>query len=207
MPTSKLGIKHHQIDMVAFADVAFLLLIFFVVANRPKSPTPININLPSSTWTSSCAMMGGPKATILVGHDKIFFAMPDSAVKTRVLNGMAKKYHVQFTGQEQQRFSATPVFGMYVSQLKQFLNMTNYQRNTVAQPGIPFDKVNNDLANWIYEARLATKELYGRELRIAINADQNQSYPSILRIINVLQSQRVFRFELATNAKYPPHEH
>ncbi len=49
-------------------------------------------------------------------------------------------------------------FGVPIQNLKQIIDMKSTERNKAGQPGIPKDSLNNQLADWIQYARIATIE-------------------------------------------------
>ena len=80
--------------------------------------------------------------------------------------------------------------------------MPNEQKNNYKQPGIPVDTTaNNELSDWVHEARIADKYLHNAELHIAIKGDSREEYPTIHKIISSLQKQKVNKFSLITTLK------
>ena len=78
--------------------------------------------------------------------------------------------------------------------------MDNSERLKLTQPGIPSDSgANNELKQWILQARYATKELHGKELRFSIKGDSKQEYPTIRKVIDILQDQEINKFSLITS--------
>ncbi|MPT35686.1 MAG: hypothetical protein E2604_11530 [Flavobacterium sp.] len=91
---------------------------------------------------------------------------------------------------------------MPVGSLKQLLALTGEERNKEGlQPGIPYDSTDNQLREWLLAARLATKELNNAELKIAIKGDAKEEYPTVKRVIDILQKQKVNRFFLVTGLR------
>lgn len=75
------------------------------------------------------------------------------------------------------------------------------QRAEIKQPGIPTDSTDNQLHEWVIEARRATKRRSNKELRIAIKGDSKEEYPTVKRVIDILQKQKVNKFSLITSLK------
>ena len=71
------------------------------------------------------------------------------------------------------------------------------------QLGIPKDSLNNQLKEWIYNARIATNEDTNKErdLNIAIKGDAKEQYPVIKRVMDILQDQQINNFSLITGLK------
>jgi hypothetical protein len=62
--------------------------------------------------------------------------------------------------------------------LKQIIEMDAADRSKAGQPGVP-DSLDNQLKDWIYNARLANIEVNDKELQIAIKGDAKEEYPAI----------------------------
>ena len=72
------------------------------------------------------------------------------------------------------------------------------------QPGIPIDSVGlrpSELHQWVYQARLATKELHNQDMRVSIKGDANEKIPEIQKVIEILQTQNVNKFSLITSLR------
>lgn len=80
--------------------------------------------------------------------------------------------------------------------------MSEDQRNKSGfQTGIPVDSADNQLYAWIIAARQATKQVNNTDLKIAIKGDQEEEYPTIKKVIDVLQRQNINKFSLITDLK------
>jgi biopolymer transport protein ExbD len=113
---------------------------------------------------------------------------------------MGKQYNINFTDEEKKRFSLIENFGVPVASLKQFIALENSERMKIKQPGIPSDSgANNELKQWILQSRYATKELHNVDLRFSIKGDSNEEYPTIRKVIDILQDQEINKFSLITS--------
>jgi biopolymer transport protein ExbD len=189
------------IDMTAMCDVAFLLLVFFVLASKPKGWSPVKINVPFATSQEVCSMRDLDQAEILLGQGKVMYVIPDPAVREQTLAQMNARYHLSFSPGEISKFSKVTVIGTPVSGLKQYIDGYYNERSFFGQAGIPSDSANNELANWIYESRLAFRSVRDKDLGFIISADAKTKYPQIAAVIDVLQSQHINNFTLHTNLK------
>jgi hypothetical protein len=70
-------------------------------------------------------------------------------------------------------------FGVPMLNLKQIIEMDAADRSKAGQPGVPADSLDNQLKDWIYNARLANIEVNDKELQIAIKGDAKEEYPAI----------------------------
>jgi biopolymer transport protein ExbD len=207
MPRVKVARKSTAIDMTAMCDVAFLLLTFFILTAKPRVDDPTKAEVPASS--NEKLVPDDNLAMITVGNvdgkDKIFYSVTGSDVRAEALKGMGEKYNIPFTPEEITRFSLTEVFGVPMSQLKQFLDLSFDDRKSFPQAGIPTDTTaSNELGNWIYLSRQADRGLHGKALDIAIKGDRREQYPIISEIIGVLGKQKVFKFSLITDLRAAP---
>ncbi len=199
MPRVKIKRKSTVTDMTAMCDVAFLLLTFFILTAKPKVPDPVPVDTPGSTVT-----IKQPEtniATLIVGSGKVFFDIDGSKVRAQTLEQMGQKYQTTFSDAEKARYANMQGVGLPMNQMKQYLDLDADQRENVKQPGIPTDSVSNELFNWIREARIANVALNNQELRISIKGNSKEEYPTIKKVIDILQKQKVNKFSLITSLR------
>ena len=198
MPKVKIKRKSTVTDMTAMCDVAFLLLTYFILSATARQPEVLPVDIPSSTVTVK--IPDTDIAMLTVGQGKIFFGMIGQDVRANTLQRMGERYGITFTPQEIKRFSLIESFGIPIANLKQYVMMENEERLKVKQPGIPTDSSENaELKQWIYQARYATKELHAVDLRFSIKGDSKEEYPTIRKVIAVLQDQNINKFSLITS--------
>lgn len=201
MPKVKVPRKSTVIDMTAMCDVASLLLTFFILTATARQPEPLPVDTPSSTV--KIKVPETDIGTVTVGTGKVFFGVKGQLIRERMLEKMGERYKIQFTPQEKKRFSLMESFGVDIHQLKQIIAMSGDARNKAGlQPGIPLDSVGNtasQLHDWIYNARVATKEIDDAQMRVSIKGDSKEAYPTIKKVINILQRQKVNKFSLITS--------
>lgn len=189
-----------SIDMTAMCDVAFLLLTFFILTATAKQPEPLPVDTPAST--NQTKLPESDLATITIGKGKVFFGVTGREVRKRTLELMSQKYSVQFTPEEVERFALIDEFGVPLENLSQIIAMSSTDRNKAdVQPGIPKDSTNNQLADWIQNARIATIEIANAELNIAIKGDAKEEYPEIKKVMDILQNQKINSFNLVTGLR------
>ena len=117
-----------------------------------------------------------------------------------MLERKAVRCHSQFTEDENKRFSLMESFGVPMANLKQLIHMKGDERNKPGvQPGIPTDSTDNQLNEWVLQARYATKEVNNKEMRVSIKGDAKEEYPTVKKIIDILQKQNVNKFSLITS--------
>jgi biopolymer transport protein ExbD len=203
MSKVKMSKKATSIDMTAMCDVAFLLLTFFILTATTKLPEALPVDTPSSTTPNK--LPERDLATIIIGgKDKVFFGVLGKDVRERTLALMGQKYGVTFTEEQSTRFSKMDNFGVPIEGLASLIDMKPDERNRPGvQSGIPKDSLNNQLKEWIYNARIATNEDTNKErdLNIAIKGDAKEQYPVIKRVMDILQDQQINNFSLITGLK------
>ena len=197
MPKVKIKRKSTLIDMTAMCDVASLLLTFFILTATARQPEPLPVDIPSSTVTIK--LPDTDISTLTVGQGKVFFGVVGNDVRVNMLQRIGEKYGIDFTEEEKLRFSLIESFGVPIASLKEFIAMSGNDRNKLNQPGIPRDSSNNELDQWILQARYATKELHNQDLRFSIKGDSKEEYPVIRDVIDILQGQKINKFSLITS--------
>ena len=204
MAKIKMKKKSTSTDITAMCDVAFLLLTFFILTATAKVPEALPVDTPSSTI--QIKLPDTDLATIIIGKgkdgkSKVFFDIKGREVRKRTLEGMGQKYGVTFSEDDMNQFALMDDFGVPVAGLKQIINMKAADRSKANQTGIPMDSLDNQLKDWLLIARRATIDLDDKELQIAIKGDAKQDYPSIKKIMDILQDQKVNTFNLVTGLR------
>ena len=191
--------KAASIDMTAMCDVAFLLLTFFILTATAKVPEALPVDMPASTVQSK--LPESNLATITIGKGKVFFDLKGKEVRIQALEKMAEKYGVEFTDEDKKEFSLMEGFGVDIASLKSIIEMKSAERTKANQPGVPKDSLNNQLAEWIQFARQANIDVNDKDLEIAIKGDAKEEYPSIRKVMDILQDQGVNSFSLVTGLR------
>lgn len=193
MAKVKVPRKSTSVDMTAMTDVAFLLLTFFMLATKFKPDEPVVVDTPSSISEIKL-----PESDIMqLTVDKtgrVFFGIDGQKTREELLQRMAEIYKMKFTPEEVKEFSLQSTIGVPMAQLPQFLKMTTEERANANFPGVPTDSLNNELGNWIWQARLTNNNV-----RVAIKGDRDANMPTVKRVIAVLQEKKVNRFNFITS--------
>lgn len=201
MGKAKVKRSSTSIDMTAMCDVSFLLLTFFILTATARQPDPLEIATPSSTVQYKLPDRG--VVVVSVGKGKVFLDIVGQDVKRETLLKMGSVYNVDFTEEEIKRFQVLGAFGVPFGNIKQFLAMdANAREKSGIQSGIPLDSTkNNELFNWLKEAREANGRIYGIDLNAAIKGDAQTDYPEVRKVIDVFQSQKINKFSLITSSE------
>lgn len=200
MPKVKVPRKSTSVDMTAMTDVAFLLLTFFMLATQFKPDEPVTINAPSSV--AEVPLPDVDIMTITISNDgRVFFTMEGQQYKEALIQKMSAIKQVPFSAEEVKAFSLMSSFGVPFNQLKALLAEKPEERAKFKQTGIPCDSLNNELADWIWQSRLANNKV-----RVAIKGDQDANFPVVKQVIATLQDKNVNRFNFITNLSTEPVE-
>jgi biopolymer transport protein ExbD len=193
MSKVKIPRKSTVVDMTAMTDVAFLLLTFFMLATKFKPDEPVMVTTPSSISEIKL-----PETDILLltidKDSRVFFSMDGEQNRLTLLDKMAEKYQLTFTEAQKKEFTLLSSFGVSIKNLGNYLNLDAEARKTFTQTGIPSDSTNNELADWIVQARYTNKDL-----RFAIKGDGDAGYPVIKQVLATLQEKKVNRFNFITS--------
>ncbi|MCX6187465.1 MAG: biopolymer transporter ExbD [Bacteroidetes bacterium] len=198
MAKVKVPRKSTTVDMTAMTDVAFLLLTFFMLATQFKPDEPVQVVTPSSI--SQIPLPDVDIMNITIAQDgRVFFDMEGKQYKEKLIQKMGEKYTTTFTPQQIEAFSRLSSFGMPFKELSGFLSLKPDERTQIKQVGIPSDSLNNELADWVWQARLTNNNV-----RVAIKGDGNSTYPIVAQVIKTLQEKKVNRFNFITSAETAP---
>lgn len=193
MPKVKVPRKSTSVDMTAMTDVAFLLLTFFMLATKFKPDEPVVVDTPSSISEIKLPESGIMQITI-DKKGRVFFGITEQTTRADVLQRMAEKYNMKFSAEEVKEFSLQSTIGLPISQLSSFLKLDAEARKALQTTGVPTDSTNNELGDWIWQARLANNDI-----RVAIKGDRDADMPTVKRVIAILQEKKVNRFNFITS--------
>jgi biopolymer transport protein ExbD len=179
------------------------LLTFFILTATAKVPEVLPVDTPQSTVQTK--LPASDLSTITIGKANgksvVFFDLKGKEIRQRTLELMAQKYNVTFTPKESEEFGLMESFGVPIQSLSQILDMKAADRSKAGQPGIPKDSLDNQLKEWIYNARIANIEVNDKELQFAIKGDAKEQYPAIKQVMDILQEQKINSFNLVTGLR------
>jgi biopolymer transport protein ExbD len=198
MPKIKQPARSPHIDMTPMVDLFSLLLTFFMLTTsfRPQEAAPIET--PSSV--SEKQAPDNDIMTIYISKEgKVFFNIDNGRdtsthFRAKLLQKMGEQYKLTFTPKEIDKFGKMSSFGMPIKNIKAWINITDPKDRDKLQEGIPMDSTDNQLAWWVRMARLTNLSA-----EVAIKGDAETNYTAVKKIMDLLQENKVNKFNLVTN--------
>lgn len=190
-----------RIDMTAMCDVSFLLLTFFVLTSTAKQPEVHPVDLPASTKETKIPTED--IITLTVGDESVFIGIAGRDDKKDILQRMGAQYNIEFTAAELEAFAGLENFGVDIRQMKGLLAKDASERmNADLHKGIPYkDSTNNQLSDWVKNARESSWQRKEQFIKVAIKGDQEEQFGTVKEVIDILQKQRQNRFYLVTGLR------
>lgn len=198
MPKIKQPARSPHIDMTPMVDLFSLLLTFFMLTTsfRPQEAAPIET--PSSV--SEKQAPDNDIMTIFISKEgKVFFNIDNGRdtsthFREKLLQKMGEQYKLTFTPKELDKFGKMSSFGMPIKDIKAWIIATEPEVRDKLQVGIPMDSTDNQLAWWVRLARLTNLNA-----EVAIKGDADTDYTAVKKVMDLLQENKVNKFNLVTN--------
>jgi biopolymer transport protein ExbD len=209
MPKIKLPTKSPHIDMTPMVDLFSLLLTFFMLTTSFRPQEAAQIDTPNSI-SEKQAPDKNIIVVVITKDSKIFFDMnrngktfdkngnevADTASHFRkyLLDKMGERFKIKFTDKEKDKFDKGSAFGIPIKNMRLWLNSEDSKEKEKLQTGIPADSTDDQLSLWIRFARLTNPNA-----EVVIKGDGDADYKTVKKIIDVMQENKVNKFNLITN--------
>jgi len=121
--------------------------------------------------------------TISVDRDgKAYFSLNETAARAELLDRMLKKHpNIQLTNNQKNAFRGLDMFGFSLAEMPGVLALNPEQFKSYKQNGIPKDSANNELAEWVLQARYVDPYL-----KIAIKGDKISNIKAIKEVLTTM---------------------
>ncbi len=205
MPKVKPHRTSPSLDMTPMVDLAFLLVTFFMLTTQFRPDEAVVVDPPSST-----SDLHAPDSDILTltvdDKKRVFFGYDKAPIKEAALKAVAAKYGVTFTPTQIKQFSLMPNFGVPIGQLGSYLDKNTEERKALNPKlaGVPYDSLNNQMIDWVMEARKANAALFHKPTYLVIKGDGNADVKTVQTVIKELQEKDINRFNLQTSLEMRP---
>lgn len=187
-----------SLDMTAMTDMAFLLLTFFILTAKMKTPEVVQVDIPSSVSERKVPEQNLLRLTVS-DQGNVYFSISEGSTRKQLIDRVVELKKLSLSENEKITFANTEMFGMPVAQLKGFFSLSPEDRSAFKQPGIPVDSTNNELLMWVREAKTINGKLI-----IAIKGDKNSDYEKYSGVVSTLQELNLNKFSLITSLEAKP---
>jgi len=197
---SKVKIKRQSIslDMTAMCDMAFLLLTFFILTAKMKTPEPASFDVPASVATKKLPDKDVIRISISA-QGGVFFSIGEQGLRREIIDVYSKTFNMPLSDNQKLQFELMETWGMPSSDLPVYLSMSDTKKKKYVQKGIPVDSTNNELKRWVAVAKSINKEL-----RVAIKGDKDANYENFQKVIDSMRDMNLLHFSLITNLETKP---
>ncbi len=193
------------IDMTPMSDVMTLLLTFFMLTSTFVKNEPVKVNVPGSV--SEIKVPENGVLTILVNPEKDAAGNPTgegqvflSIDNTEQLGETFQQMVPSASALEMDVFTREGTFGVPLSELSTYLNMSTDQRQKVLPTkGIPLDSIDGGMSEfqqWVDAARGVNENI-----KIALKSDASTPYKTVKKVMSELQDMDESHYYMITNLK------
>ena len=191
--------------MTPMSDVMTLLLTFFMLTSTFVKNEPVKVNVPGSV--SEIKVPENGVLTILVNPEKDVAGNPTgegqvflSIDNTEQLGETLQQMMPSATALQMDMFTREGTFGVPLSEMGTYLNMSTDQRQKVLPTkGIPLDSIDGGMSEfqqWVDAARTVNENI-----KIALKSDATTPYKTVKKVMSELQDMDESHYYMITNLK------
>lgn len=201
MPKVKIARKSTLVDMTPMVDVAFLLLLFFMLTSKFKPRDPIQVITPASISTT--LLPESKVALITISRDgRVFFGLDDQNQRMQLIQNISDQYKLGLTSEEIKNYGLASSMGMPINKLKQFLDLAPDRQLSFHQEGIPVDSAGEELSQWLnYTVNINNNN---PKLQFVIKADDNTKFDMVNKVLRIMKEGDHNKLNLITSLKAVP---
>ncbi len=186
--------------MTPMVDLGFLLVTFFMMTTQFAPMDLVSVTVPHAA--SQTKLPESNIATLLISTGgNVYFRMAGAKNQKALGTKLNDAFNLGLTDEELDDFSRQSGFGIPLSGLKAYLDLSKQQQKEFTQPGIPIEDGRNELSDWLMYARIANPNA-----RMVIKADKKTPYPVVKKVMDTLQTHNINRFGLITDSENTPGE-
>lgn len=195
MAEKKMKRRRPEIDMTPLVDLGFLLVAFFMMTTQFAPIDLVSVAIPSAA--SETKLPESNIATILISETgNVYFRMDGTKNQRALGSNLNGAFGLGMSEEEIDKFSRLTGYGMPISGIREFLQLSEAAQKEMIPPGIPVDDERNELGDWLMYARIANPNA-----RMVIKADRLTPYPVVRKVMNTLQEHNINRFGLITDTE------
>lgn len=198
-------------DMAPFGAVFFFLVLFHLMASRPKLPNygivPLEhlaAHTPITCWKG--LTLDGTDGVIisLNAKNQLSFASPvfDKKVQAEIFRRVASLHRVSFTKSQIDSLETLPFLAMDVNKLPSFLNLLPAERQQILQSGKYNSLDSLQLSECIKTSQDMARENHEYGPWIYLKIDSAVKMPQVERLIAMVNAQGRNRFNLLTQSNH-----
>jgi biopolymer transport protein ExbD len=183
--------------MTPLADLAFLLVAFFMLSAQLESRNIPAVNLPEINGYPGCILPETNRLTILVSKEGKVFYQLNQEKKRALTMSFLKQRGIQLSSQDREVLAKLDYFGMDIRQIPAYLKMSAMERKGFVQSGISIQAENNQLSEWLQYIRIVEPRM-----QIDLECDEGNKYPIVKQVLQILQANGIHRFSIRANLDY-----